>query len=119
MSYIEPDSKLNAPKQSSNLPTKIPPNLYQFFWDVDVKKLDPAEKPYFIIQRLLDKGNIEAVRWVRENYEPEIVRFTLENFRDFSLRSASFWATLYNLPLVKVKCFQKPYLKTRRTLWPY
>ena len=41
-------------------------SLYIDFWDVDAKKLDPQNKPYFIINRLLDKGNIEAVKWVRK-----------------------------------------------------
>jgi hypothetical protein len=43
-------------------PTKLPKELYRFFWDVDVAKLDPAEKPYFVINRLLDKGDIKAAR---------------------------------------------------------
>lgn len=38
------------------VPKKIPKSLYHFFWDVDVKKLDPSKKPYFIIgSRLANK----------------------------------------------------------------
>lgn len=98
---------------------KIPKSLHRFFWDVDVKKLDPEKKPYFIISRLLDKGDIEAARWIKKNYNNNLVRETLQKYRDFSLKSASFWALCYQVPLKKVKCFQEPYLSMRKAHWPY
>ena len=98
---------------------KIPKHLHKYFWDVDVKKLDPEKSPYFVVSRLLDKGNIEAARWVNENYNAEIIRDTLKKFRTFSLKSASFWALIYQVPLNQVKCFQEPYLSLRKTHWPY
>ncbi|KKP65341.1 MAG: hypothetical protein UR63_C0057G0004 [Candidatus Roizmanbacteria bacterium GW2011_GWC2_35_12] len=98
---------------------KIPKYLHQYFWDVDVEKLDIEKYPYFVVSRLLDKGNIEAVRWVKKNFNYNLVKKTLINHRDFSLKSASFWALIYKVPLTKVKCFQEPYLAMRRTHWPY
>lgn len=98
---------------------KIPKSLHHYFWDVDVKKLDPKKKPYFVISRLLDKGNVEAVRWVRKNYSDKIISETLQNYRDFSLRSGSFWGLIYKVPLSQIKCFQEPYRTMRMTLWPY
>lgn len=100
-------------------PTKIPESLYKFFWDVDPKKVNPQEKPYFVIQRLLDKGDLEAVRWARENFDSVTIQKTLKEYRDFSLKSASFWGLLYAVPTAQIKCFQEPYLTTRKTLWRY
>lgn len=100
-------------------PKRIPKSLWKYFWDVDVKKLDPYEKPYFVISRLLDKGNVKAARWVRRNYKSRQIKETLQNYLDFSLRSGSFWGLIYKVPLTQVKCFQEPYLSTRKTLWPY
>ena len=98
---------------------KIPKSLHRYFWDVNIAKLDPKKKPYFVISRLLDKGNIEAARWIKNNYNDETVREALQNYRDFSLKSASFWSLIYKVPLNKVKCFQEPYLTMRKTHWPY
>ena len=47
---------------------KIPKSLHKYFWDVDVKKLDPEKKPYFVISRLLDKGNVETAKWVKKKF---------------------------------------------------
>ena len=97
----------------------IPKSLHQFFWDVNIKKLDPRNKPYFIINRLLEKGDIEAAKWVRKNFTKNQIVFTIKKFRDFSLRNGSFWSLMYKVPLNQIVCFQEPYLTIRRTLWPY
>jgi hypothetical protein len=98
---------------------KIPKSLHQYFWDVDVKKLNPDKKPYFVISRLLNKGNVEAACWVDGHYNRKLIKDTLQNYRDFSLRSGSFWGLIYKVPLSKIKCFQEPYRTSRKTLWPY
>lgn len=98
---------------------RIPKSLHRYFWDVDVNKLDPNSKPYFIISRLLDKGNIEAARWVKSNYNVRLIRKTIQKYRDFSLRSISFWALIFKVPREEVKCFQEPYLTVRKSHWPY
>ena len=99
--------------------TKIPKSLYRYFWDVNIKTLDPEKEATFILSRLLDKGNKEAFRYVQQTFSPQQIRLALKIYKDFSLRSASFLATIYRVPLSQVKCFQEPYLTTRRTLWPY
>jgi len=97
---------------------KIPKSLHKYFWDVNVKNLD-YDHPYFVINRLLEKGDIEAARWVEKNFSKEQISYTIKNFRDFSLRNASFWSLIYKIPLDQVICFQEPYRSMRKTLWPY
>lgn len=98
---------------------KIPKSLHRFFWDVDVKKLDPKNKPYFVINRLLDKGNVEAVRWVRENYTESQIKETFMRLRDFNPKVGRFWALFLKIPQAKIVCLQPSYLKMRRMHWPY
>lgn len=98
---------------------KIPKSLHKFFWDVDVSKLDPAKKPYFVISRLLDKGDIEAVKWVRSNFEEETIKDTFLTLKDFNEKTGRFWSLLLKIPESKIKCLQPSYLKMRRGHWPY
>lgn len=97
----------------------IPRKFWSYFWDVDVAKIDASKSSLFIIQRLIDKGNIEAARWVRKTYSADDIIFTLRNFRDYSLKNANFWSFIYHIPRNEVKCLQEPYLSIRKTLWPY
>ncbi len=100
-------------------PKRIPKRLWRYFWDVNVKKLDPSKKPYFVVNRLLDKGNTEAVRWVRRNYSKELIKDTFFKMRDFNEKTGRFWSLFLKIPQDKVKCLDPSYLKTRKELWPY
>ena len=99
--------------------SKIPKRLYKFFWDVNPQKVNPREKPYFVIQRLLDKGDVEAVRWAREFFSKETIAETFYKMRDFKAKIGYFWTLFLNLDQPKVLCIQPHYLKQRRQHWPY
>lgn len=98
---------------------KIPKYLHQYFWDVDVKKLDPKKKPYFVINRLLDKGDIRAVRWTINTYSKKDIKETFLKIRDFNAKVGNFWTIFLRISKEKVVCLQPSYLKMRRELWPY
>ena len=102
-----------------NVPKKIPERFKSFFWDTDFETLDPSSKSSFVINRLLDKGNIEGIKWIRQTFPEDAIKKSVTTLRDFSPKSATFWATIYNIPFDQVICLQEPYLSTHRKLWPY
>lgn len=100
-------------------PDRIPKILYKFFWDVNPEKINPRAKPYFVIQRLLDKGDVAAVRWVRSNFLKADIAEAFYTMRDFRAKVGYFWTLFLGLEQSKVICIQPHYLKLRRQLWPY
>lgn len=101
------------------LPQKLPASFYQFFWDVDPKKVNPRTHPYYVINRLLDKGDLSAARWVRRNFPEELIKETIKTKRDFAFSTIIFWARLLNIPLGEIKCMQEPYRSMRKMHWLY
>ncbi len=101
------------------LPTSLPPSLHKFFWDVDATKTNPAEHPQYVINRLLDKGDLEAARWVLKNFPKETIVETLKKRRDFSPWNGTFWGHYLGIPEAEVACLQPSYRKMRKQLWPY
>ncbi len=99
-------------------PHSLPKDLYRFFWDIKPEQLDPSAKPYYVINRLLDKGDLDAARWVLKCFPKETIIETVKTLRDFSPKSARFWAAYLSVPQEEVLCLQPSYLKTRRTHWP-
>ncbi len=97
----------------------LPRSLHRYFWDIDVRKLNPQSRPQYVIQRLLEIGDDEAVRWVRKNYSEEQIRETIRERRGFSPKTAQFWASFLKIPQEEIRCLQKPYLKQHKTHWPY
>lgn len=98
---------------------KIPKSLHTFFWDVDVAKLDPKKKPYFVINRLLDKGDIEAVRWVKKTYSRQQIADAFLKLRDFNAKVGAFWGLYLHIPRQNILCLRVPYREMRKTHWPY
>lgn len=104
--------------KAKNPPKKLPASLYFFFWDIVAKKLDPSKHPHYVINRLLDKGNLEAVRWVRRNFPEDLIIETIKKMRDFSPKTVIFWSRLLNIPVEEIKCMQEPYRSMRKMHWP-
>jgi len=96
------------------------PGLFnRYFWDTDVSRLNPQDRPYYVIQRLLEIGNDEAVRWVRKNFSEEQIGETIQKRRGFSPKTARFWSSFLKIPPEEIVCLQKPYLKQHKIHWPY
>ncbi len=100
------------------LPKKIPLRFKSLFWDVD-DRFDPSQYPYHTIQRILDKGDQESVRWVRMNFGDELIKKTLELNRDFNEGTGNFWRLFLNIPTNKIACLNPRYQAMRKALWPF
>ena len=100
-----------------NLPNKLPVSIRPFFWDTDSKKLDPSKFPLYVINRLLDKGDLEAVRWVKRNFSEKLIIKTIKTRRDFSFKTVIFWSRIYKIPFKEIKCMQEPYRAMRKMHW--
>ena len=107
------------PKPNFPLPAKLPRRLYRFFWDTAAAKVNPRTHPDYVINRLLDKGDLTAARWVVNNFSKQTITDTLKKQRDFSPWNGVFWSNFFGIPRQLVRCLQPSYLKMRRQLWPY
>lgn len=101
------------------IPDRLPPFLYRYFWDVDPSGVNPQKSPDYVINRLLDKGNLEAARWVLETFSHEALKATLKSMKGFSPKSARFWSLYLGVPEKEVLCLDPSYLNTRRSHWAY
>ncbi len=101
------------------LPDRVPNTFKRFFWDVQFESLSPKEKPYYVINRLLDKGDLEAARWVVKTFPKDMIIHTFKTMRDCSLPTATFWSHYYGISQKEVRCMQEPYLSMRKMHWAY
>lgn len=101
------------------LPTKIPAKLKYLFWDVKADSFNPSKNPLYVIQRVLDQGNLEAVKWVRKNFGDELIKETLQKVRNFNARTGNFWRLFLNIPQNQIACLNPHYQEMRKALWPF
>ncbi len=82
------------------------------FWDVNEQKIDAEKSADFIIGRILDYGNTEEWRAIRNFYGEEKIKETAKKHTFSSRRNANFWANIFKIPLKDLKCTKNPSLKT-------
>jgi alkyl sulfatase BDS1-like metallo-beta-lactamase superfamily hydrolase len=66
----------------------------ELFWDVDPKTIDPQKHAEYIIERILDFGRDEEVRWMRHFYPRVIVKKTLDGSRVLHNKTKVLWQLL-------------------------
>ena len=97
----------------------IPAQIKKYFWDVKIDKLNPAEYPYFVIGRILEYGDEDAVKWMTRKFQKSVITKTLLENRNISRKSAEYWAVTLGLPKNKIRCLKEFYQKRQKVHWPH
>ncbi|MBI4606464.1 MAG: hypothetical protein HY721_31245 [Planctomycetes bacterium] len=77
----------------------LPAELLELFWDWDLRELDLAHHREQIMERVLQDGSLEAVRWLLSAFgDPGVRQFVVENgTRRLDPKILSFWMNYYDL----------------------
>lgn len=73
-------------------------NLGKFkiiFWDSDVSAINIDQYKIYIIERILELGDIQEVKWMFDRFSNETIKKTLYSCRDITERSSHFWKLLF------------------------
>ncbi|MGC9373359.1 MAG: DUF6922 domain-containing protein, partial [Thermovirgaceae bacterium] len=85
--------------------TPIPEKLRALFWDVDQSKLDLARHGAFIIERVLNMGDQQALAWLRTIVSDEQILQVVKGSRRLTRKTALCWKNIYNLSEDEMRCF--------------
>jgi len=73
---------------------KIPANIKKYFWDTDPDNLKLKGDSYYIISRLLEYGNVKAIKWLLKIYPKKTIKITAKKSRNISDRTKAFWGNI-------------------------
>ena len=78
----------------------LPDDLRALFWDYDAEHLSWESSRHIIVLRLLEKGGMHAVRWLRQQMTDEEIRefIVRRRGRGISPRRLRFWSLLVDIP---------------------
>ena len=68
---------------------------HSLFWDVDPRSIDPRRHARYIIERILDLGDADEVRWMARTYSRWLIRDTLARSRVLHEKSRSLWELVF------------------------
>lgn len=75
--------------------------LRALLWDTDWSKVDPEKHKKFIIERILELGDQNAVDWLFSTYSNQEIERVLKASRNISIKSANYWSIVLKARLKK------------------
>ena len=98
---------------------KLPSYTHRFFWDVDPMQLEIDEHYRYVVERLLEYGDLPAVRWLLAFFSPQDIIPVLQTRRRLSPFSANYWALFFDVNKENILCLSTPSLREPKPIWPY
>lgn len=86
--------RMRAQKEAA----KVPERFYPLFWDTDASMLEIKKHAHYIIERILEFGDLDAVRWLQMVYTVQTILDGLAFSRVVSERSKNFWQLWFEAP---------------------
>ena len=96
-----------------------PPSLRRCFWDIAWEDFQPARRPRFVIERVLEYGDADAADWMMRSFPRAEIAAVLKKSRALTPKSAAFWALVFALDKEDIRCLNRSFRKTRKLFWPH
>lgn len=97
----------------------LPKQLHKYFWDTDPLTIDAANKSVYVINRILQWGRVDDLRWLREEYGIEALKQVVRRSRELSVKHANFFSLVYDIRREEVLCLQPGFLLKHRNVWKH
>jgi hypothetical protein len=94
----------------------LPNAVRRLFWDVDPATVEVRAQRNFVLDRVLEYGGMEAVRWAEATYGLAGIRdyFVARGDRVLSQKTKAFWHLMLN-----ESCSTQSSTTPSNPLWPY
>ena len=88
---------------------KIPSYVTKYLWDVPIGKLSVSKDRGFIIERVLEYGDLRAFEWINKSFAKEEIVKVLKRSKKISPKSGGFYALYYGIAKESLECIQRPF----------
>ncbi len=97
--YLGPADDENVVSKIEQLKSekKIPPKLFKLFWDTSPGAVSLKANAVYIIERILETGDVEAFEWLQRVYPAKKIIEVFETSRKISPKSKNFWKIWYGV----------------------
>jgi hypothetical protein len=116
---IEGPTTLNLehnPEHPNKAP--LPEFLRSLFWEVDFDRLRVPGHERYVIERVLEYGDLPEVKWMLGRFSRTEIAQTLRRSRSLSPKSANFWAFILGLPREEIRCLSTSFRQRPGRVWP-
>jgi hypothetical protein len=87
----------------------------QYFWDVDVSKINDKTNKRLIIERVITYGTLDEINLIVKNYGRAEVIKVVQKLTCLDPKTLNFISKIFEIPKNDFKCYRKP-LKSQFTM---
>jgi hypothetical protein len=91
-------------------PPSLPSSITGLLWDVDLSQLHPTQHASFIIDRVLEHGDFNAISDLKKIYPSSQIITTLQNSRTISAKVAKLFADYFGINYHQVRGLKHPFI---------
>ena len=73
---------------------RLPDALRKYFWDCNFDDLSMERYPVFIVERVLNFGDMVSVKWLLANTERGFLKKLVENSRNINKKTRNYWTIM-------------------------
>lgn len=66
------------------------------FWDANPANIDPQKNAQYIIERILNYGDDDEMRWLWNYYDKSLIKQVVKNSRCLRPDTKKFWGLMVN-----------------------
>lgn len=77
-----------------NIYSPLPEYFEKYFWDCDFESLNLRAHSRFIIERLLNLGNSESIRWLLAHVEKSALKDIVQSSRNLNRKTRNYWTLM-------------------------
>lgn len=76
---------------STDMNNNLPEDLNKYFWDVSFDELSFEKYPRFIAERIMNYGDLKAIKWLLSISGTELIRAVVKTSRNLNPKTKNFW----------------------------
>jgi hypothetical protein len=87
----------------------LPDYITKYLWDVNADNISPTTHGEFIIERILEYGDTDSLKWIEKTYEKSKIIEVLKKSKKISPKTGNFYALYFNISKEELLCIRKPF----------
>ena len=87
----------------------LPDYITKYLLDVNTENISPVAHSVFIIERILEYGDTNSLKWIEKTYEKSKIIEVLKNSKKISPKTGNFYALYFNVSKEELLCICKPF----------
>lgn len=73
---------------------RLPISFKKYFWDTDFNNMVVGKNKIYVIERLLEYGDVEAYRWLKKNFPKNLLVKIASRSRRIGAQTKNFWQVI-------------------------